>query len=53
MPTTRAEIFTSGRDLFKVLFFSYEKHQPTLFLISKANINNDFLLVTGSKKCYR
>ena len=52
MSTTRAEIFTSGRDLFKV-FFSYEKHQPTLFLVSKANINNDFLLGTGSKKYYR
>ena len=52
MSTTRAEIFTNDRDLFKV-FFSYEKHQRILFLVNKANINNDVLLVTGSKKCYR
>ena len=48
MSTTRAEIFTSDRGLLKV-FFSYEKHQRILFLASKANINNDALLVTGSK----
>ena len=38
--TTRAEIFTSDRGLLKA-FFSYEKHQRILFLVSKANINND------------
>ena len=53
MSTTRAEIFTSDRGLLKVFFLSYEKHQRILFLVSKANINNDCLLVTDSKKCYR
>ena len=48
MSTTRAEIFTSDRGLLKV-FFSNEKYQRILFLVSKANINNDFLLGTGSK----
>ena len=38
--TTRAEIFTSDRGILKD-FFSYEKHQRILFLVSKANINSD------------
>ena len=53
MSTTRAENFTSDRGLFKVFSFSYEKHQRIFFLVSKANINNDFLFMTGSKKCRR
>ena len=52
--TNRANIFTSDRDLSEFLFcfvFSYEKHQPILFLTNKININTDLSLVTGSRKC--
>ena len=49
MSTTRAEIFTSDKGLFKAFFhmINIDEH---LFLVRKANINNDFFTCYGLKK---